>query len=117
MTTKPWFPTIYADKCNGCHGTYKCVSFCPHDVLEVRDDKAAVTNPLGCIYGCSTCADLCPTDAILFPSKEASYKAITKKSWLHRVVCSECGKKFLTDRETDYCFRCEDTLNKKHTIK
>lgn len=111
LTKKPWFPTIFMDKCDGCHGTYKCVTFCPHDVLEVKNDKATVVNPLQCIYRCSTCATLCPTNAIMFPSKDTLHKSITKKSWLHRVKCNECGKQFLTDRNTNYCFQCEAKLN------
>ena len=107
MTNRPWFPMIYSDKCDGCKGAYKCVNFCPHGVLEIRDDKVFVVNPSGCIYGCSTCADLCPKDAILFPSREAFYRLSRKQSLLHRVVCKGCGKQFLTDRETEYCFDCD----------
>ena len=106
--TKPWFPTIMMDKCDGCQDTYKCVNFCPHDVLEVKKGKASVVNPLKCILRCSTCATLCPTDAIMFPSTDTLSKSISKKSWLHRVICIECGKQFLTDRNTKYCFRCEN---------
>lgn len=113
MTKKPWFPTIYLDKCNGCDGAYKCVFFCPHRVLEVREDEVSVVNPLGCIYGCSACADLCPEGAIIFPTREMSSRAIKKRSLLHRVICKECGKKILTDRETGYCFDCEKTLKGK----
>ncbi len=107
MPSRPWFPTIYLDKCDRCNGTYKCVNFCPHEVLEVKEDKISVVNPLECIYGCSACADLCPKNAISFPSQEASFGLIKKKSLLHRVVCKRCGKKFLTDRETEYCFNCD----------
>ena len=112
---KPWFPTIYSEKCDGCEGEYKCVDFCPYGVLEVKDDKVFVINPLGCIYGCSACAVLCPKDAIIFPSKERFDSLAKKKSLLHRVVCRGCGKKILTDRETEYCFDCEEKFvsNKK----
>ena len=69
MTSRPWFPTIYLDKCDCCNGTYKCVNFCPHEVLEVREDEVSVVNPLGCIYGCSACADLCAKNAIATSDK------------------------------------------------
>ncbi len=107
MTNRPWFPTIFLDKCDCCNGTYKCVNFCPHEVLEVREAKVSVVNPLKCIYGCSACDDLCPKDAIIFPSREETFRSIKKKSLLQRVICKSCGKKFLTDRETEYCFDCD----------
>ncbi len=110
MANRPWFPTIYLDACDCCDGSYKCVNFCPHGVLEVREDNVSVINPLACIHGCSTCADLCPQDAIIFPRREPISRSIKKKSLLHRVVCKDCEKKFLTDRETEYCFDCEKTL-------
>jgi len=107
MAGKPWFSMIYSDKCDGCKGAYRCVHFCPHGVPEVRDEKAFVVNPLGCIYGCSACANLYPTDALVFPTRETSSRLIKKESLLYRVICQDCGKKFLTDRETEYCFNCE----------
>jgi len=107
MIKKPWFPTIFLDKCDCCKGTYKCVNFCSHGVLEVREDEVSVVNPLGCIYGCSICADLCPKDAIIFPRRDTVFGSIKKKSLLHRVICKDCGKKFLTGRETEYCFDCD----------
>jgi CDP-4-dehydro-6-deoxyglucose reductase len=111
MTNKLWFPTIDSDKCDGCKGAYKCVSFCPHDVLEVREEKAFVVDPLGCVYGCSACANLCPNAAIIFPPREESPRAVKKESWLRRVTCRRCGKQFLTDRKTELCFECEEKLD------
>lgn len=107
MTKRLWFPTIHLNKCDCCNGTYKCVFFCPHGVLEVREDEVSVVNPLECIYGCSACADLCPKDAIIFPTRETSSRLIKKKSLLHKVICKGCSKKFLSDRETEYCFDCD----------
>ena len=113
MTKQPWFPTINYDECDGCKGAYKCVNFCSHGVLEIRGDKASVKDPLGCIYGCSECADLCPNDAIIFPSIEKPYSSIKKESLLHKVVCKGCEKEFSTNRETEYCFDCEGKGAKK----
>jgi NAD-dependent dihydropyrimidine dehydrogenase PreA subunit len=114
MTEGPWFPTIDSDQCDGCKGAYKCVKFCPHGVFEVREDKAVLVNPLGCIYGCSACADLCPKDAIIFPQRQDAHRLKRRKqSLLHRVVCRGCGKQFSTDRETEYCFDCEKKLKAK----
>ncbi|MCW4039065.1 MAG: hypothetical protein NWF13_10080 [Candidatus Bathyarchaeota archaeon] len=113
MSNGPWFPTIYSDKCDGCKGAYKCVAYCPNAVLEIRDDKALVVNPLSCISGCSACASLCPKDAIMFPSKETAPHSTTKKSLLHRVVCRGCGKRFSADRDIEYCFDCENKAKAK----
>jgi len=113
MANRPWFPTIYADQCDGCKGIYKCMHYCPNGVLDVRDDKAFVVNPLGCIYGCSACANLCPKKAIMFPSRAAPYRSIKKKSLLHQVRCKGCGKRFSTNRDTEYCYDCEDKLKVK----
>ena len=110
MTNRPWFPTIHSDKCDGCKGAYKCVNYCPNGVLEIRDEKAFVISPLSSIYGCSACAGLCPKDAIIFPSKEAVYSSTKKTSLLHGVVCRGCGKRFSTDRDTQYCFDCENQI-------
>ena len=107
MTKKPWFPTINTDACDGCKGTFKCVNFCPYEVFMVRGNEVVVIQPLKCIYGCSTCASLCPQDAIMFPSRQESARSVKKKSLLQRVSCEGCGKQFLTGRETNYCFDCE----------
>ena len=114
MTNRPWFPTIFLDKCDCCNGTYKCVNFCPHKVLEIREDKVAVVNPLGCIYACTSCANLCPKDAIIFPSRSTISRTIKKKSSLNRVICKVCGNRFLSNRDIEYCFDCE---NLKRNVK
>ncbi|MEE9510128.1 MAG: hypothetical protein V3V81_06510 [Candidatus Bathyarchaeia archaeon] len=102
-----WYPTVNVDLCDSCDGTYKCVEFCPNAVLEIQDEKASVTAPLSCIDKCSSCALLCPRDAIMFPSKTVTEKT-SKKPLLHKVVCRGCEKRFFTDRDIEYCFDCEN---------
>jgi len=102
-----WFPTINSDECDGCKRTFKCVDFCPYDVLEAEEDRVVVINPLSCIQGCSTCASLCPKDAIIFPTRQSTAGTHVKKSSLLQVVCNGCGKKFSTNKETSYCFDCQ----------
>jgi CDP-4-dehydro-6-deoxyglucose reductase len=102
-----WFPTINSDECDGCKGTFKCVHFCPYEVLTIIKYKVTVVNPLHCIHGCTTCAILCPKNAIIFPPKQKPTEKTEKKSSLHKVVCKSCGKGFITDRETEHCFDCE----------
>ena len=62
----PWFPTLYADRCDGCG---RCLSFCPEGVFAptAEGDKVEVVEPLACQVGCSACAAVCPREAIAFP--------------------------------------------------
>ncbi len=53
-------PIVDAGKCTGC-GT--CVSVCPQQVFEMKNDKAVVVNPDNCI-GCRVCETACPEGAI-----------------------------------------------------
>jgi len=63
----PWNPTIDAEKCTGC-GT--CADFCQHGVYELDGDKANVSNPTGCVVGCTGCLSKCPEGAISFPDSK-----------------------------------------------
>ncbi len=81
MIKKLWFPTIFLDVLL-LQGNLYVFNFCPHGVLEVREDEVSVVNPLGCIYDCSAYADLCPKDAIIFLSKEIASGSIKKKALL-----------------------------------
>ncbi|MCW4039736.1 MAG: ferredoxin family protein, partial [Candidatus Bathyarchaeota archaeon] len=103
----PWFPTINTDQCDTCQHQFRCVTFCPHNVYEVRAHTVVVAHPLNCIYRCSSCANICPRDAIIFPSTTSTLKSLRKPSLLHRVVCKDCGKRFMTSRNTEHCFDCE----------
>jgi NAD-dependent dihydropyrimidine dehydrogenase PreA subunit len=62
-----WFPTIDADRCDGCA---LCVLTCSNDVFRwVRSEgRPKVANPKKCMVGCTTCARVCPKDALTFPS-------------------------------------------------
>ena len=120
MMKNPWFPTINLEKCDGCEGAHKCVGFCPYNVLEVKEEKPFVANPLNCIYGCSSCVSLCRNGEIIFPARQSLNKPVKKGSSLHRIVCVNCGKEILTDRQTQYCFDCEpekEKLGKKRQIR
>jgi NAD-dependent dihydropyrimidine dehydrogenase PreA subunit len=61
----PWFPTVYADRCDGCG---RCISFCANGVFAMQGEKAIVVEPLACEVGCDACAGICPQEAIAFPS-------------------------------------------------
>lgn len=64
-----WNPTIVEDVCIGC-GT--CVTGCSRLVYRFDFDrkKPVVVDPLNCMVGCTTCANTCPTHAIVFPPIE-----------------------------------------------
>ncbi len=54
--------TLYVIKkwCKGCN---ICVSFCPKDVLEIKDGKVAIKDLESCIQ-CGQCELRCPDYAI-----------------------------------------------------
>jgi len=59
-----WYPIIDKEKCTGC---FKCVEFCPHDVLAKGDGVAVVVKPDDCVTFCKGCAKAaCEFDAISF---------------------------------------------------
>jgi NAD-dependent dihydropyrimidine dehydrogenase PreA subunit len=71
----PWFPTIDAEACIGCQ---LCYVTCGREVFDMTPDmppRAEVTRQYNCMVGCSTCAMVCPTDAISFPDKELVRRA------------------------------------------
>lgn len=65
----PWFPTIDVD---ACIGDQECVKFCRNDVFvwDELNTRPGVVHPFNCVVGCSACAQICPVEAIHFPSKE-----------------------------------------------
>ena len=71
----PWFPTIDVEACIGCQ---LCYVTCGREVFTMTADvppRAEVTRQYNCMVGCSTCAMVCPTDAISFPDKELVRRA------------------------------------------
>ncbi len=65
-----WYPKIDYEKCIGC-GT--CYVICKGRVVydwDFKNMRPIVARPYNCMVGCSTCANLCPAEAIMFPPKE-----------------------------------------------
>jgi len=48
------------EKCTGCE---ECVSVCPVDVYEMKDEKSVPANAEECI-GCESCVEVCEQEAI-----------------------------------------------------
>jgi Pyruvate/2-oxoacid:ferredoxin oxidoreductase delta subunit len=69
--TIPWFPTVSHDTCIGCE---LCFVTCGRGVYDVREHKAWADHPYDCMVGCTTCANICPTQAISFPDKQLVQK-------------------------------------------
>ena len=74
-----WHPTIDYDRCAKC---MFCVALCGRGVYAAIDGKPVVVQPNHCLVGCTTCANMCPADAIGFPPKEKAKSYISvHKIW------------------------------------
>ena len=58
-----WQPCIDPDKCVKCG---MCMN-CGRDVYKWTAEGPVVARPKDCVVGCTTCANLCLGDAIIFP--------------------------------------------------
>ena len=67
----PWYPTVDAETCIGCT---LCYVSCGRNVFEMQDNKSVVEHPFNCMVGCSTCATVCPVEAISFPGRDLIWK-------------------------------------------
>ena len=65
----PWFPTVNNDV---CIGDKECFNFCKNDVFtwDEVNDRPIVANPYHCVLGCNACMQICPVEAITFPSQQ-----------------------------------------------
>lgn len=65
----PWYPTINEETCIGCG---LCYVSCGREVFGFDDAarKAVVERKFNCMVGCSTCATICPSEAIMFPGRD-----------------------------------------------
>ncbi len=73
-----WSPTVVPERCIGCG---LCVTSCGRKVYQFDYERnvAVVANPLNCMVGCSTCATVCPHEAIEFPSRGYIQDLIRKR--------------------------------------
>jgi NAD-dependent dihydropyrimidine dehydrogenase PreA subunit len=89
----PWYPTIDPETCIGCQ---LCYVTCGRNVYEMQEAHAVAVDPMNCAVGCSTCANICPTNAISFPSLDAIWK-LERERQIFRTVKKEAQGKH--DRE------------------
>ncbi len=85
----PWFPTVDAEACIGCQ---LCYVTCGRAVYEMADGVAVATAPMECAVGCSTCGNICPTNAISFPALDAVWK-LEREKQIFKTVKKEALRK------------------------
>ena len=85
----PWLPTVDPDACIGCQ---LCYVTCGREVYEMHDAHAVAVDPMNCAVGCTTCANICPTNAISFPTLDAVWK-LERERQIFRTVKKEAQKK------------------------
>lgn len=86
----PWYPTVDTQACIGCE---LCYVTCGRGVYDIRDRKAITTKPYACMVGCTTCAMVCPTDAIHFPDREVVRRVEREYKILHIVKAEAKAKR------------------------
>ncbi len=80
-----WNPTVIPDRCTGCG---LCVTSCGQGVyaFNYEENKPVVVVPDMCMVGCTTCATICPEEAIEFPSRGYIRQLIKQKKILRESV-------------------------------
>jgi ferredoxin len=58
----------------------------------MQDTKAVVPNPYACMVGCSTCATVCPVQAISFPGRDLIWK-LERENKIFKIVRQESKEK------------------------
>lgn len=89
----PWLPTIDADACIGCQ---LCYITCGRSVFEMHDAVAVAASAMECMVGCTTCANVCPTNAIAFPDLDIVWK-FERERQIFRTVKKEALRKHERD--------------------
>jgi NAD-dependent dihydropyrimidine dehydrogenase PreA subunit len=73
----PWYPTVNVDACTGDRA---CIDFCKNAVFrwDEEGNYPVVEHPYNCVLGCSTCSEICPAEAITFPTLQALRETMRK---------------------------------------
>jgi len=85
----PWFPTVDAEACIGCT---LCYVTCGRGVFDMKDNVAVASRPYECMVGCSTCATVCPAEAIGFPGRDLVWK-LEREHKIFKIVRIESREK------------------------
>ncbi len=89
--TIPWFPTMSHPKCIACE---LCFVTCGRGVYEVHDHRAWPERQYDCMVGCTTCANICPVQAITFPDR-ALVRKVEREFKILAIVRREADAKHL----------------------
>jgi NAD-dependent dihydropyrimidine dehydrogenase PreA subunit len=82
-------PTVDEGACIACE---LCYVTCGRNVYELHEPHAVAIDPMNCAVGCSTCANICPTNAIAFPPLDAVWK-LERERQNFRTVRKEAHRK------------------------
>ncbi len=76
-----------------CTADRACLDFCHNDVFAWNEAEARVevVDPNNCVLGCTSCAQICPVEAISFPDKEELRRT------LRRLRAETRGEQALSD--------------------
>lgn len=85
----PWLPTVDAEACIGCQ---LCYITCGRAVFEMQENVAVAVSAMECMVGCSTCGNVCPTNAIAFPNLDTVWK-MERERQIFRTVKKEALRK------------------------
>ncbi len=87
----PWYPTVIEEKCIGCK---LCFVTCGRNVFnfDLERNKPVVENPYHCMVGCTTCATICPSSAIVFPQKKV-IEQVEREYKVLRIVRKKAAEK------------------------
>ena len=107
----PWYPAVDPNKCIGCE---LCYVTCGRNVFEMRDRKSVVAHPFQCMVGCSTCAIVCPVEAISFPGHDLIWKT-EREHKIFRMVHEEAHQKREKLAAQQARAAAEETLSQRTT--
>jgi NAD-dependent dihydropyrimidine dehydrogenase PreA subunit len=92
----PWQPKVDAETCIGCE---LCYVTCGRAVYEMDGRVAVVAQGMSCMVGCTTCASVCPTDAITFPSRDIIWR-LEREHKIFKAVKKEAAEKHAKQAST-----------------
>ncbi len=102
----PWFPTVDEQACIGCS---LCFVTCGRGVYDIRGRKAVAVKPYECMVGCSTCAAVCPADAIRFPARSVVQR-VEREHKILQIVREEAKAKKVKQSAVLARAAAEDTV-------
>ncbi len=97
-----WYPVVDEEKCIGCG---LCAITCGRGVYkyDFENKKTKVVNPYNCLVGCQTCANLCPSGAIIF-AEEGTTPAEKAQGLVRKYSIIKSSKKELEKKKDEIAF-------------